>query len=103
MRVRLLGPAAAELDEAVAWYATQSAGLEQRFLDEVREAARLIDRYPHAWHPLGDGVRRFRLRRFPYALIYAVEQDGIVILAIAHLHREPTYWRLRLSKPHETD
>ena len=35
MNVRLLAPAATELDEAVAWYAAQAPGLERRFIDEA--------------------------------------------------------------------
>jgi toxin ParE2 len=97
VNVRLVAPAAAELDEAVAWYAAQEPGLERRFIDEMRTAKRIAER-PHAWRPLGDGVRRFRLGRFPYGLIYVVEAGEIVILAIAHLHRKPNYWRSRLSK-----
>jgi len=54
-----------------------------------------IRRFPEAWHPLGDEIRRCRLRRFPYGLIYSKEQEGILILAVAHAHREPGYWRDR--------
>ena len=99
MNVRLLGPAAAELDEAVAWYSAQAPGLERRFIDEMRTARKRIAERPHAWRPLGAGVRRFRLGRFPYGVIYAVEEDEIVVLAVAHLHRKPDYCRSRLSKP----
>ena len=99
MNVRLLAPAAAELDEAVAWYAAQAPALDQRFIDEMLMARKRIAERPHAWHPLGDGVRRFRLGRFPYGLIYVVEADEVVVLAVAHLHRKPNYWRRRLSWP----
>ena len=99
MKVRLLAPAAAELDEAVAWYAAQAPGLDRRFIDEIRTARKRIAERPQAWRLLSDGVRRFRLRRFPYGLIYVVEADEIVVLAVAHLHRKPSYWRSRLSRP----
>ena len=98
MRFRLLAPAAAELHEAVAWYDEQAPGLSERFLDEMEAARKLIMAHPNAWHLLGNGVRRYRLERFPYGLIYVVEGDEIVILAVAHLHREPTYWESRVPK-----
>jgi toxin ParE2 len=79
MKVRLLAPAAAELEEAVAWYSAQAPGLAQQFLDEVRTARRRIAERPRAWHPLGNGVRRFRLGHFPYGLIYVVEGDEIIV------------------------
>jgi len=28
----------------------------------------------------------------PYALIYAIEKDQCLVLAVAHLHRKPGYW-----------
>ena len=99
MNVRLLAPAAAELNEAVAWYAAQAPGLGRRFVNELGKARKRIAERPHAWRPLGDGVRCFRLSRFPYGLIYSVEPDGIVVIAVAHLHRKPDYWRSRLDEP----
>jgi len=98
MKVRLLDPAVAELDEAVAWYRALAPGLADRFVDEVRVARQHITARPDAWHPLGDGARRFRLERFPYGIIYVANEAEILIVAVAHLHREPGYWRSRLPK-----
>jgi hypothetical protein len=101
MNVGLLAPAASELDEPVAWYAAQAPGLERRFIDEMKTARKRIAERPHAWHPLGNGVRRFRLGRFPYGLIY-VRRSGrnhrprrrspasqTELLAIACVHAKP--------------
>lgn len=95
MNVRLLAPAQAELDEAVVWYASQAPGLGDGFLVEVLRCVQLIQRYPTGWHPLTPQIRRCRLRRFPYSLIYTVEADGVLILAVAHQHRKPGYWQDR--------
>ncbi|MDX2258808.1 MAG: type II toxin-antitoxin system RelE/ParE family toxin [Hyphomicrobiaceae bacterium] len=96
MKVRLVQPALVELDEAADWYAAISAALEQRFLAEVAMARMRIAEHPNAWHPLDDRLRRYRLQSFPYGLIYAAGIDDLVIVAIAHLHRQPEYWRDRL-------
>jgi mRNA-degrading endonuclease RelE of RelBE toxin-antitoxin system len=42
-------------------------------------------------------VRRCRLRRFPYGLIYAIDRGDILIVAVAHAHRRPDYWRDRMK------
>ena len=52
MSIRLLEPAQAELDEAIAWYAEQAPGLGDAFLIEALKAIRLIDQFTSAWHPL---------------------------------------------------
>jgi plasmid stabilization system protein ParE len=95
--VRFLDIAEIELDEAIHWYDLQSPGLGDAFLIEILAAARRITLYPEAWHPLGEGIRRCRLTRFPYALIYTINKNDILVLAVAHLHRQPDYWRDRLK------
>lgn len=97
MIIRLLAPAQAELDEAVAWYADQALGLGDAFLLETLKAIKLIEQFPRAWHPLTPQIRRCRLRRFPYSVVYAQDGDDLLILAIAHQHRKPSYWRSRLN------
>jgi hypothetical protein len=73
-------------------------GFGEAFLIEVLSAAERVSRYPKAWHPLAEDVRRCRLNRFPYGLIYVVENGDILVLAVAHLHRQPGYWRDRLKR-----
>lgn len=96
MMVRLLDMAEIELDEAVAWYEAQVPGLGLKLVAEIRHAREMIAAFPGAWHLLDTGVRRYRLNRFPFGLIYTIENGEIIILAIAHHHREPGYWRERL-------
>jgi toxin ParE2 len=98
VNVRLLAVAQQELDEAVSHYNIQSQGLGNAFLLETLAAIDRIRRFPDAWHPLGAETRRCRLRRFPYGLIYSKDNDGILILAVAHSHREPGYWRDRIKR-----
>ena len=97
MSVRLLESAQAELDDAIAWYASQAPGLGDAFLIETLKTLKLIEQYPKAWHPLTQQVRRCRLRRFPYSVIYAQEGSDLLVLALAHQHRKPDYWRTRLN------
>jgi plasmid stabilization system protein ParE len=97
MIIRLLEPAQAELDEAVAWYADQAPGLGDAFLLETLKAIKLIEQFPRAWHPLTPHIRRCRLRRFPYSVVYTVDGDDLLVLAIAHQHRKPSYWRSRMN------
>lgn len=98
MTVRFLEIAEIELDQAIRWYEEQAPGLGDAFLIEVLAAADRMSDFPEAWQPLDEGVRRCRLSRFPYGLIYAIEDGDILVLAVAHLHREPDYWRDRLKR-----
>jgi len=95
--VRFLRIAEIELDEAIHWYESQAPGLGDAFLIEVLSGVDRISLYPEAWQQLEDDVRRCRLSRFPYGLIYAVEKGDILVVAVAHLHRRPDYWLDRIK------
>ncbi|MGY3448608.1 type II toxin-antitoxin system RelE/ParE family toxin [Bradyrhizobium sp. USDA 4353] len=98
MTVRFVEIAEIELDQAIQWYGAQAPGLDNAFLLEVLSAVDRIARFPEAWHPIGEGIHRCRLSRFPYGLIYTLDGDDILVLAVAHLHRRPDYWRDRLKR-----
>ena len=95
MKLRFLTPARRELMRAAAWYDTQSAGLGDRLLDSVRVGLRAIREFPNAHPPLDKWYRRFLLDTFPFSLVYRIEPDEIVIVAVAHAKRRPGYWRRR--------
>ena len=97
MTIKLFEAAEVELAEAIAWYDGQAPGLGEAFLIEALRVFRLIEQYPAAWHPLSESTRRCRLARFPYNVVYAQEQGDLLVIAVAHLHRAPGYWRDRLQ------
>ena len=98
MTVRFLEIAEVELDQAIRWYAALSPGQGDAFLVGVLSAADRIARFPEAWQQLDNDIRRCRLNRFPYGLIYTIDSGDVLILAVAHLHRRPDYWRNRIRR-----
>lgn len=102
MKVRFLKPAQSEVDDAVAWYDSQSYGMGIQFLDDIDRAIRRIVAYPLSSMEIEEGLRRCLLSRFPYGIIYGIDSETIIVVAIAHLHREPRYWIDRIvSKKQE--
>ena len=55
-----------------------SAGLGAEFAAEIRGSLGRITEYPEAWQLLGPRVRRYRLKRFPYGLVYRLLQMEII-------------------------
>ena len=98
MSLFFLEPAQRELDETIDGYNAQTLGLGDAFLLDATNALRLIERYPEAWQRISSNARRYRLARFPYGVIYTQEATDMVVIAVAHLHREPEYWNDRLLK-----
>ena len=68
-----------------------------RFAGEVRLAIRRILETPNRWRVLEDDVRRCVVRVFPYSVLYTIEPDFILIVAVMHGKREPGYWRYRIG------
>jgi toxin ParE1/3/4 len=92
--------AAAELEEAAAWYELQRFGLGAEFLHAIDETLAFIARWPHAGTPVPDvpanlPVRRAPVQRFPYHVVYLEMPGAIRILAFAHDRRSPEYWHTR--------
>ena len=96
MKVRLVFPANIELDDAVRYYDHQLPGLGFRFFQEVDAAIERIRFIPKAWTKIGKRTRRCLIKDFPYALLYAIETDEILITAVAHLHRDPEHYGDRI-------
>ncbi|MBI3321644.1 MAG: type II toxin-antitoxin system RelE/ParE family toxin [Candidatus Omnitrophica bacterium] len=85
-----------EAEEATRWYAERSPTTAAAFTNELDVAAAAVEQAPQAWPPYDHGTRRFLLRRFPYFLVYRIEPTRVVIVAVAHAHRRPGYWKDRL-------
>lgn len=94
---RFLLPAEEEMTEASLFYESASAHLGRDFLDDVDHVINLLRNHPMLGQQLDNDLRRALLRRFPFSLIYAVEANAILIVAVAHQSRRPGYWRDRVS------
>ncbi len=71
---RLVSEPRADLDVEAAfeWYEHQRSGLGLEFLDELRAAYDRIVDGPLRYQDLRSGIRRALLRRFPYAVYFAI-------------------------------
>jgi plasmid stabilization system protein ParE len=87
----------AEIDafEAALWYESERPGLGIEFLDAVRGAFRQIEATPLRFPMVSADVRRAILHRFPFGVFFLVEDDRATVMAILHLHRDPSSWARR--------
>jgi len=95
-RTRFLELAESELEEAIAYFNRQVEGLGDRFEREVEATVALITERPEIGSPITTRVRKFRVRKFKHKVIYIVDGDEIIILAVAHHKKRPRYWRHRI-------
>lgn len=94
---RLVAEPRADLDVAATyqWYENEQAGLGLEFLDELRATYGRIAAGPFKYQDLRSGIRCALLRRFPYAVYFAVEADVVVVLTVLHVSRDPAAWQRR--------
>lgn len=86
-----------EYRDAAAYYETCRPGLGAAFTIEIEAVIDRIVEAPDCWRTIEQDVRRCLAHVFPYAVLYTVEEDIILIIAVAHGSREPGYWRSRLG------
>jgi toxin ParE1/3/4 len=86
-----------EYREAAAFYEPRQVGLGAAFTKEIETAIEQILATPERFRFIEQDVRRCLARTFPYGVLYTVERDLILIVAIAHGSREPGYWQERVS------
>ena len=86
------------MTETAIFYEGQAHGLGAEFLDDVQRAIDRLRNNPKLGQIVVDELRRSLLSRFPFSLIYAVEPEGLLIVAVAHQRRRPYYWRERIDR-----
>jgi plasmid stabilization system protein ParE len=96
VRIDFHPSAIAEAKAAHAWYAQRNERAAAGFLAELDHAVELIAAGPERWPVHRLGTRRLVLRRFPFAIVYRLAGEFVLVLAIAHTRRRPGYWRGRL-------
>ena len=87
--------AQADLAETQKWYEERAASLGRQFVEAVDDALASIIRNPLAFAVVRNVVRRALTKRFPYGILYLVETDTVVVLAILHQARDPELWARR--------
>ena len=91
MRVYFISPADKELEDAFQYYEEQMHGLGDKFIEDFLYTVDLITRTPFAWRKISKNTRRINVKRFPYLILYIVEEPNVFITCVAHAHRDPTY------------
>ena len=98
MKLIVLTYAEDEFINAVRYYEDLEKELGSKFSSEVSSYIEWIRSNYNLPSLRKGGYRRVNLRVFPYFISYIIRGQTIWILAIAHVHRKPLFWRDRISK-----
>ena len=82
-----------EANEAVEWYEDQREGLGIDFFDKIQEGLEQIRLHPKnfGFWLTSKRIRRFKLKRFPYDILFEIKEDRIKVLCVRHEKRHPNF------------
>lgn len=98
MKIEYLKLAKFEFHDAISHYENEQKGLGRKFESDIKSSLHRIKNFPKAYVKIKDDIQKCVLHKFPYNIIFSIEEDLILIIAVAHHHRKPDYWVDRVEK-----
>lgn len=97
--VRLTSAASDDVVEFLGYYREEGGdALAERCHDAFVSALHAVARRPFSVPSfMGSPFRRRRLPQFPYGILFRIEDDEVVVVAVGHLARGPDFWRQRID------
>jgi len=78
-----------DLKSAIDWYESKQFGLGKRFLNDFENTLIQIQSNPYIFQ-LENNYRNALLDIFPYLVIFEIDYQEIIILAVFNTHQNPT-------------
>lgn len=94
-KIKISVEAELDLDETYRWYESQVNQLGSEFIRVVDNNLTLIQKNPLAYPIIYNNIRRKLLPRFPYGLLYVIQDNIIFVLTCFHVKRDPQQWKRR--------
>jgi plasmid stabilization system protein ParE len=93
VRVEFTDRARTDVDEAFSWYAARSTAALEGFVRSLDHAVAVVSSGPEIWPLFEAETRRYLFPRYPYSLVYHIEDETILVVAVASQRRRPGYWK----------
>lgn len=82
-----------EFSEVARWYADEAGQPRAMdFRNEVHRSLKLLGEHPSLGSPSTSNTRSLVVHRYPYSVVYRVEESNLRVLAVASHSRRPGYW-----------
>jgi toxin ParE1/3/4 len=97
VRLHIDEEAEADVVEAAAYYRRISPALSAAFRTQLRSVLDLLRQRPRSGAPYLHDTRRSHFARFPYSVIYVLDDDDVSVVAVVHDRRDPEHLRTRVG------
>jgi hypothetical protein len=95
-RLVLERQAEAEIALAAEWYGQRDVGIRDAFMAATAASLTAIESNPLQYQRVRGEIRRAMIGRFPYALLYSVSGNDVVVTVCFHCQHDPRYWQNRV-------
>jgi hypothetical protein len=95
VKITILNPVEADIEDGYRFYDSQSPGLGVYFLDCLYSDIDSLA-YFGGIHPFVFGYYRQLSKRFPFAIYYRIVENTVVVFAVLDCRRDPSWVRKRL-------
>ena len=93
MRISFNEEALAEAEEAIRWYGINGGITPSRaFNQELQRVSKLAAEQPGIGTSGQHGTAHLYFKRFPYTLVFRIQESSVRVIAVAHQSRRPGYW-----------
>lgn len=75
-----------DIDDAIAWYEEQAEGLGMDFIARFNDARTFLQSSPLIYQKVESEFRKMRMKKFPYAVYFVVDESKRDILIVAVWH-----------------
>jgi plasmid stabilization system protein ParE len=80
-----------EIELSQNYYNLQKNNLGNEFKNDVKHLILNILEFPNLYPTIKNDIKRCLLHKFPYSIFYAIRNDKIIILSVAHQNKKPIY------------
>lgn len=98
MKIKVSLAAEKDIADGAIFYHKINEALSHKFMNEIENSFKRINQFSSGYPEFSLNTRRCLCEKFPYGVIYEIENDTITILGDMHLKRHPEHWKNRLTK-----
>ena len=90
-QVALQSEAIVDIQTAFDWYEQQRTELGYEFIEEMEEALERLSKHPQHYSASNQKYRKLRIKRFPYLIIFEIEDIKVIVIAVRRISQEPIH------------
>ena len=86
-----------EITEAYEWYESKQHKLGKRLISVLDNYFSTIKKSPKQFPKVLNNMRQATIKKFPYIIIFEIENNEIIVFAVFHSSQNPEKWESKIT------